>query len=142
MALAVKSAMPIGLRRNVTAFSSCWPEPLTWMLRVGRHSAPTLGLTRNAAIRITPACLPQKASAATAFEGRLHRHPNGTHYAISKAALEAGLHVICEKPLTFSVAEARELQALARSKNRVFGVMYGCRLPVLHQARAMISAVT
>ncbi|MEZ5476755.1 MAG: Gfo/Idh/MocA family oxidoreductase [Thiolinea sp.] len=65
--------------------------------------------------------------------------PNGTHYAISKAALEAGLHVICEKPLTFSVAEARELQALARSKNRVFGVMYGYSgYPMLHQARAMI----
>jgi predicted dehydrogenase len=32
--------------------------------------------------------------------------PNGTHYMISKAALEAGLHVICEKPVTFTVAEA------------------------------------
>ena len=33
--------------------------------------------------------------------------PNFTHYEITKACLEAGLHVICEKPLFFSVAECR-----------------------------------
>ena len=65
--------------------------------------------------------------------------PNGTHYAISKAALEAGLHVICEKPLTFTVAESKELQALANAKQRIFGVMYGYSgYPMLHQAREMI----
>ena len=33
--------------------------------------------------------------------------PNNTHFAICKAALEAGLHVVCEKPLCFTVEEAR-----------------------------------
>lgn len=37
--------------------------------------------------------------------------PNNTHFAITKAALEAGLHVICEKPLCFTAAEARELRS-------------------------------
>lgn len=51
--------------------------------------------------------------------------PNNTHYEITKAALEAGLHVVCEKPLTFTSAEARELAALAKAKNLVIGVTYG-----------------
>ena len=51
--------------------------------------------------------------------------PNNTHYAITKAALEHGLHVVCEKPLTFTTAEAQELERLARDQNRVVGVAYG-----------------
>ncbi len=51
--------------------------------------------------------------------------PNNTHYAISKAALLAGIHVICEKPLTFTSAEAQELQRLARDKGLIVGVAYG-----------------
>ena len=42
--------------------------------------------------------------------------PNSTHYEITKAALEHDLHVVCEKPLTFTVEEAEELQALARER--------------------------
>ena len=40
-------------------------------------------------------------------------YPNDTHYKAEKAFLTAGLHVYCEKPLTFTVAEAEELKALA-----------------------------
>lgn len=65
--------------------------------------------------------------------------PNATHYAISKAALEADLHVICEKPLTFTSAEAQELADLAKAKRKLFAVMYGYSgYPMLHQAREMI----
>lgn len=65
--------------------------------------------------------------------------PNVFHYPISKAALEAGLHVICEKPLSFTLQEALELKALAQQKNRIFAVMYGYSgYPMLHQARRMI----
>ncbi len=67
--------------------------------------------------------------------------PNFTHYTISKAALEAGFHVVCEKPLCFTSAEAEELTALAEKKNRVFGVTYGYTgHPLIRQARQMIQA--
>jgi len=65
--------------------------------------------------------------------------PNGTHYAISKAALEAGLHVICEKPLCFTTEEAVELEALAKAKNRVVGITYGYSgHQMIEQARQLI----
>lgn len=51
--------------------------------------------------------------------------PNATHYEIAKAALEAGLHVICEKPVTFHATEAEELKAIAHQNNRMLAVMYG-----------------
>ncbi len=65
--------------------------------------------------------------------------PNKTHYAITKAALEAGLHVVCEKPLTFTSEEAEELENLAKKKNRILGVTYGYSgHQLIRQARAMI----
>lgn len=51
--------------------------------------------------------------------------PNGTHYEITKSALLAGLHVVCEKPLCFTTEQAEELEALAAEKNKVVGVTYG-----------------
>src|SRR5215471_4792019 len=42
--------------------------------------------------------------------------PNAMHFPIAKEALQAGKHVICEKPLATSVAEAKELVALAAEK--------------------------
>lgn len=65
--------------------------------------------------------------------------PNGLHYAVCKAALEAGLHVVCEKPLCFTSKEAEELVALAKAKNRVVGVTYGYSgHQMIQQARQMI----
>ena len=67
--------------------------------------------------------------------------PNGTHFAISKAALEAGLHVVCEKPLCFTTAEAEELRTLAAAKNKIVGVTYGyAGHQLIEQARDMIAA--
>ncbi|MDO4174623.1 MAG: Gfo/Idh/MocA family oxidoreductase [Eubacteriales bacterium] len=65
--------------------------------------------------------------------------PNGMHYTVCKAALEAGLHVVCEKPLCFTTQEAEELVALAKAKNRVVGVTYGYSgHQMIQQARQMI----
>ena len=51
--------------------------------------------------------------------------PNGTHFEITKAALLAGLHVVCEKPLCFTTEEAEELEELANKQNKIVGVTYG-----------------
>ncbi|QIA65555.1 Gfo/Idh/MocA family oxidoreductase [Vibrio astriarenae] len=65
--------------------------------------------------------------------------PNSTHYEICKAALEANLHVVCEKPITFTTEEAEELKLIAAERNRVIGVMYGYTgFPMVQQAREMV----
>ena len=51
--------------------------------------------------------------------------PNSTHFEIAKAALKAGLHIVCEKPLTFRSGEADELVALAEEKDLICGMTFG-----------------
>lgn len=66
--------------------------------------------------------------------------PNNTHYAICRAALEAGLHVVCEKPLCFSSEEADELVALSQRQHKILGVTYGyAGHQLILQARQMIA---
>lgn len=66
--------------------------------------------------------------------------PNNTHFEICKAALEAGLHVVCEKPLCFTSEEGTVLLNLSRKKNRVVGVTYGyAGHQMIQQARRMVA---
>ena len=65
--------------------------------------------------------------------------PNKFHYEMAKAALLAGLHVVCEKPLCFRSSEAEELKEIAAQHNLVICVTYGYTgFPMVHQARKMI----
>ena len=65
--------------------------------------------------------------------------PNFQHYEVCKAALEAGLHVICEKPLFFKIEEGEEIRKLAAEKNRFVGVCYGFSgFDMLYQMRHMV----
>ncbi|MCB9993551.1 MAG: Gfo/Idh/MocA family oxidoreductase [Hyphomicrobiaceae bacterium] len=65
--------------------------------------------------------------------------PNFTHYEITRACLEAGLHVICEKPLFFTVAESEQIKELAEHKNLIVGVTYGFTgHPLVHQMATMV----
>jgi predicted dehydrogenase len=51
--------------------------------------------------------------------------PNATHYEISKAFLEAGFHLLCEKPMTMSVEEGEDIVKTAEAHNRICAVNYG-----------------
>jgi len=50
--------------------------------------------------------------------------PNNWHFPIAKAFLEAGFHVMCEKPMTFDVKEAKALKKLVGKTRKVFGLMH------------------
>ena len=65
--------------------------------------------------------------------------PNFLHFAHAKAALEAGKHVICEKPLAMTSVESGELVRLAKEKNLVNAVNFNIRFyPLVHEAKARI----
>jgi predicted dehydrogenase len=67
--------------------------------------------------------------------------PNSQHYSIAREALEAGKHVVCEKPLATSVQEAQELVALAAQKGVRNCVCHNLRYyPMVQQLRRMREA--
>ena len=65
--------------------------------------------------------------------------PNHLHFPHAKAALLAGKHVICEKPLAMTSAQSGELVRLAAEKQRVNAVNFNIRMyPLAQQARSMV----
>ncbi|MBN8604397.1 MAG: Gfo/Idh/MocA family oxidoreductase [Planctomycetes bacterium] len=67
--------------------------------------------------------------------------PNHTHYEIAKAAVEAGFHVVCDKPMTFDLKQAEELAAAVDKSNAVFALSHNYTgYPLVRQAREMILA--
>ncbi len=53
--------------------------------------------------------------------------PNDTHFPLAKAALEAGKHVVVDKPFTVTLSQARELESLAKHCGRVLSVFHNRR---------------
>lgn len=67
--------------------------------------------------------------------------PNHMHFPPAKMALENGFHVVCDKPLSFSMNEALELQHLVQETGLLFALTHNYTgYPMIKQARAMIRA--
>ena len=67
--------------------------------------------------------------------------PNYLHFEQAKAALEAGKHVVCEKPLAMNTDESEKLVKLAKAKGLVNAVNFNIRFyPLAQEARAMVQA--
>ena len=65
--------------------------------------------------------------------------PNNTHFAIAKTFLEAGFHVVCDKPMTMTVEEAEELCRLVKKHDAVFALTHNYTgYPMVKQARELI----
>ncbi len=65
--------------------------------------------------------------------------PNHTHFEIAKAAVESGFNVICDKPMTFDLAQAEELASAVDNSDVVFAVSHNYTgYPLVRQAREMI----
>jgi predicted dehydrogenase len=66
--------------------------------------------------------------------------PNNTHFAISKLAMENGIHVVCDKPLTTVSEDAEELEQLSAEKDLLFCVTYTYTgYPVVKHLREMVA---
>src|SRR5947208_12524071 len=65
--------------------------------------------------------------------------PNHTHFEIAKAFAEAGFNVVCDKPLTFDLAQAEELARVVQRTGVVFAVTHNYTgYPLVRQAREMV----
>lgn len=66
--------------------------------------------------------------------------PNHLHLPAARAFLEAGIHVLCDKPLTINVADAEELVRLVERSGRVFVLTHNYpSYPMVREARAMVA---
>jgi predicted dehydrogenase len=67
--------------------------------------------------------------------------PNHVHFPAAKAALEAGFHVLSDKPATFDLKEAKALEALVKKTGLLYGLTHNYTgYPLVKQARDMVAA--
>src|SRR5262245_43577010 len=65
--------------------------------------------------------------------------PNHMHYPVAKAFLEQGIHVVCDKPMTFNLEEAQELVALVENSKLVFALTHNYTgYPAVRHARELV----
>jgi len=66
--------------------------------------------------------------------------PNFMHFPVAAAALKAGFHVICDKPMTFNLKEAKELKKMVKKSGKVFALTHNYTgYPLVKSARDMIA---
>ena len=66
--------------------------------------------------------------------------PNNMHFPVAKAFLEKGIHVVCDKPMTFTLEEAQELVKIVEKTKLVFAVTHTYTgYPAVRQAREMVA---
>jgi predicted dehydrogenase len=67
--------------------------------------------------------------------------PNHLHHPVAKACLEAGLHIVCDKPFTMTSAQAAELRDLAARQNLVCAVTYNYTgYPLVREMRSLVTS--
>ncbi|HEX7736499.1 MAG TPA: Gfo/Idh/MocA family oxidoreductase [Ktedonobacteraceae bacterium] len=67
--------------------------------------------------------------------------PNHLHYQVARTFLEQGIHVVCDKPMTFNLEEARELVRLVEEKKLIFALTHNYTgYPAVRHARHLVSS--
>ena len=67
--------------------------------------------------------------------------PNHLHCAVAKAFLEAGIHVICDKPLSSSLEDAEQIEKIVEASGLIFAITYNYSgYPMVRHAREMVAA--
>jgi predicted dehydrogenase len=104
-------------------------------------SAAELGLLADRSYGSYQEMAKAEAKRADGIEAVSIVTPNHMHAPIATAFLNAGIHVICDKPLSLTADEARALVKLTRKTGRIFAVTHNYTgYPMIRQARAMIAA--
>ncbi len=103
-----------------------------------RESARDLGLSPERSYESYERMATAESARADGIEAVIIATPNDSHAAIARTFLRSAIHVICDKPLTTSVDDARELHALARQMGRILAVTYTYSgYPMVRHAREL-----
>ena len=103
-------------------------------------SAQALGISPERSYASFGAMAESEAKRRDGIEAVVIATPNHMHFAPAKAFLEAGIHVICDKPLTARLEEALALEEIATASERLFVLTHNYTgYPMVRQAREMIS---
>jgi predicted dehydrogenase len=102
-------------------------------------SAKELGLDPERSYASFAEMAKAEAARADGIEAVAIVTPNHMHFPAAKAFLEAGIHVICDKPLTSNLADAKKLAAIAEKSGRLFVLTHNYTgYPMVRQAREMV----
>ena len=106
---------------------------------VGKNFAKTLGINKNRAYGDWHEMLTSETKRDDRIDLVTVATPNSTHFEITKAFLEAGFNVLCEKPMTMTVEEGEEIVKVSKKVGKLCIVNY-CysAYPMVRQARAMV----
>ncbi len=108
--------------------------------RKGRDYAIRLGLTPDRSYGNWKEMLAGETNRENRLDLVTVATPNSTHYEITKAFLEAGINVLCEKPMTVTVAEAEDIAATAKRTGSICAVNYGYSgYALVRHMRAMVA---
>jgi predicted dehydrogenase len=106
-----------------------------------RRSGAALGLAPERTYDGYEQMAQAEAARADGIEAVVIVTPNHVHAPAAKAFLKAGIHVICDKPVTVRSADARALQKLARERGLVFAVTHNySAYPMVRVARQMVQS--
>lgn len=106
-----------------------------------RSSALALGLDPARAYEDYARMARAEAARSDGIEVVAITTPNHLHAPVARAFLEAGIHVICDKPLALTLAEGEELARLARQRRRLFALTHTYSgYPMVRHARELVSA--
>lgn len=105
-----------------------------------RASGAALGLSEDRIYENFNAMAMRESQLESGIEAVAIVTPNHVHYAAAKAFLERGIHVICDKPLTSTLADAEKLVKVAESSDALFVLTHNYTgYPMVRQARDMIA---
>ena len=106
-----------------------------------RSSALALGLDPARAYEDYARMAQAEAARSDGIEVVAITTPNHLHAPVARAFLEAGIHVICDKPLALTLAEGEELARLARQRRRLFALTHTYSgYPMVRHARELVAA--
>ncbi|MFM5162473.1 Gfo/Idh/MocA family protein [Aeromonas rivipollensis] len=105
-----------------------------------RSSALALGLDPARAYEDYARMAQAEAARPDGIEVVAITTPNHLHAPVARAFLEAGIHVICDKPLALTLAEGEELARLARQRRRLFALTHTYSgYPMVRHARELVA---